>query len=669
MPPGGTPDDQIFRLMAENVQSGLTIIQNDLIVYVNPFLCELFGVSEDKLRQSSIFDFATDEEQERLQKIQKIAKADQKYPQNLQFWIQRPDGSKRFISNHYTFHKRADGSVQKYIITNDITERSKDKLHFQNVINELEVIQTLWDALHSNYDLKHVYQAVYHFIPKFFPKGKINRVNLLIYDPKLDGLISDPYIGINGIGKKSEPQPIGHSISGICFRERRTIYVPDCSNTEYIPPEYVDELGLKSTLALPVVSGKEVRGVLRVDNTDKTHAFQKRDIEVLSIVSEQIAFSIESALLFEELRLTQATTRAMYDISKAVLTTESLGKLYEYIHQSLKNVIECNNFYIALLDRKTDTIIFPYSADEKMNHDQQDPMDLADLQSLTAEVIRKREPLLLPEPDLQKRYQSGSKKTWGAQPKCWMGVPLLAGQDVMGALAIQSYDEPFVYTRRDVELFQSMAAQIAFAIQRKRTEDAFHESEEKYRMMVENSNDAIVISQSDHFIFFNHAFAEILGYEHDELIGINYQRVHTKEAVRVLYDRMERRNRGEEVSNRYETSFQRKDGSIIPLEANVAIINYKGSPATFAVLRDISEQKRILSALQKSLDNAHPLENFIPICASCKKIRDEKQEGHPWVTPEKYITSRIPDISFSHGICPDCMKKLYPDYRTSDDEG
>jgi len=52
------------------------------------------------------------------------------------------------------------------------------------------------------------------------------------------------------------------------------------------------------------------------------------------------------------------------------------------------------------------------------------------------------------------------------------------------------------------------------------------------------------------------------------------------------------------------------------------------------------------------------LKGMIPICYSCKKIRDDK--GY-WERIEEYI-SKHSDAQFSHGICPDCLKKLYPEY-------
>ncbi|MGD0036969.1 MAG: PAS domain S-box protein [Bacteroidota bacterium] len=92
---------------------------------------------------------------------------------------------------------------------------------------------------------------------------------------------------------------------------------------------------------------------------------------------------------------------------------------------------------------------------------------------------------------------------------------------------------------------------------------------------------------------------------------------------------------------------------------------------TFGISKDITKRKKAEEALQKTseereklikelqyaLENIKTLQGLIPICASCKKIRDDK--GY-WGQVEEYILSHS-SAKLSHGICPDCAKKLYGD--------
>jgi len=90
-----------------------------------------------------------------------------------------------------------------------------------------------------------------------------------------------------------------------------------------------------------------------------------------------------------------------------------------------------------------------------------------------------------------------------------------------------------------------------------------------------------------------------------------------------------------------------------------------------ALVRDIAERRRaenekekLIYQLQDALAEVTTLSGLLPICSSCKKIRDD--EGY-WNQIESYI-QRHSDAQFSHGICPDCAEKLYPEIcRKSDD--
>ena len=75
--------------------------------------------------------------------------------------------------------------------------------------------------------------------------------------------------------------------------------------------------------------------------------------------------------------------------------------------------------------------------------------------------------------------------------------------------------------------------------------------------------------------------------------------------------------------------------------------------------REKAEKEKVLliTQLQQALSKVKLLSGFLPICASCKKIRDDK--GY-WNQIEAYIRDHS-EAEFSHGICPECMKKLYPD--------
>lgn len=83
------------------------------------------------------------------------------------------------------------------------------------------------------------------------------------------------------------------------------------------------------------------------------------------------------------------------------------------------------------------------------------------------------------------------------------------------------------------------------------------------------------------------------------------------------------------------------------------------------IARDITKQriadeaqKKLIADLQKALDEVKSLEGILPICAHCKMIREEDGE---WTRIETYIRNRT-KADFTHGICPECIKKFYPEF-------
>lgn len=68
------------------------------------------------------------------------------------------------------------------------------------------------------------------------------------------------------------------------------------------------------------------------------------------------------------------------------------------------------------------------------------------------------------------------------------------------------------------------------------------------------------------------------------------------------------------------------------------------------------ERDRLMKQLQAAIAQVHTLSGLLPICAGCKKIRDETGR---WLSIEAYVEGRS-TVQFSHGICPDCQTRLYP---------
>ncbi len=150
---------------------------------------------------------------------------------------------------------------------------------------------------------------------------------------------------------------------------------------------------------------------------------------------------------------------------------------------------------------------------------------------------------------------------------------------------------------------------------RKQAENSLRESEEKYRLIVENANDGIEITQDDKIIYTNNRFADMLGYSVETLKNIHFRTLFTKQALQELYERQKIRKISKQLYENYETTFYKQDGSIIDVAVKSKIIDYQGKPATFAIIRDITERKqankKIADALREARQALEVKDQFI----------------------------------------------------------
>jgi PAS domain S-box-containing protein len=205
--------------------------------------------------------------------------------------------------------------------------------------------------------------------------------------------------------------------------------------------------------------------------------------------------------------------------------------------------------------------------------------------------------------------------------------------------------------------------------ERKRAEELLCESEENFRAIFENNSSAMAIIEPDTTIsMVNDAYCQMSGYTRQEVIGMSWTRQIPPEDLERLkgYNR-QRLNNPQEAPDKYEFKFFKKGGEIRYGIMSVSLMQQ--SQKIITSFTDITERKyaeeereNLIMELQEALTEVKTLTGLIPICASCKKIRDDN--GY-WQQVESYIQKHS-EAHFTHGLCPDCMDKYFPDIATPD---
>lgn len=122
--------------------------------------------------------------------------------------------------------------------------------------------------------------------------------------------------------------------------------------------------------------------------------------------------------------------------------------------------------------------------------------------------------------------------------------------------------------------------------------EALQESEERYRSLVENANEAIYVAQDAMIKFINRAGVEMSGYSEEEIISKPFIEFIHPDDHAMVRERYLERLRGEELEPRFTFRFITRSGNIKWLEMSAARINYEGKPATLNIVTDITERKR-----------------------------------------------------------------------------
>ncbi|MBL7184089.1 MAG: GAF domain-containing protein [Anaerolineae bacterium] len=240
------------------------------------------------------------------------------------------------------------------------------------------------------------------------------------------------------------------------------LLAPDVSQE----PHYTAMLGSKtrSELTVPIKAKGEVIGVLDVQS-DRLDYFDESDLVVLQSLAYQAAVAIENARLFAERERRIDEMAVLNEVGQAISSTLQLDELLDLIHRQVSRVMDATNLYIALYDRDEDWVSFPLYVEggQVRRHSRGRKAG----QGLTEHIIRSRQPLLLPD-DMEGRMQELGVKSIGTSAKSWLGVPMIARDEVLGIIAVQSYTTENVYDEEHLNLLPTIAAQAAIALENAR---------------------------------------------------------------------------------------------------------------------------------------------------------------------------------------------------------
>jgi GAF domain-containing protein len=239
----------------------------------------------------------------------------------------------------------------------------------------------------------------------------------------------------------------------------------DLRDPSTIPPPllvYPKQLGCEAAAYVPILQEGQLRGLVLIGarkgqelGEDVVKAFTR----TIRLTTASITKIQSSAHPSDDRQAREA--RALNVLATNASTMQDLKGFYSSLHEQVRNVVGEHGFVVALYNQKTNSIEIPYLYEEgKFTNIDTFPLG----EGLTSILIRTREPLMLVE-DTEKRAAAMGAKISGKAAKSWLGVPMIARGEPIGALIIQDLEHEHCFDEDDLRFMQAVAGQISGTIQ------------------------------------------------------------------------------------------------------------------------------------------------------------------------------------------------------------
>ncbi len=335
---------------------------------------------------------------------------------------------------------------------------------------ELALINEIGSALAAQLDFAAIVELVGERLRAIFARQARDLYIALV--DRTANLISYPYWFDNGKRLDVEPNPIGEGMTSTVIGSERPLRLGTLAEELAAGAIFPDGAAVtESWLGVPIRSGRDVIGIIAMSDP-KPNAFQEADERLVSTLATSMGVALENARLFDETKrlLAETDQRAaelglINEIGAALAAQLDFEAITEVVGERVRSLFEANSIFIALYDQPNGMISFPYEVEEGTRY-HSEPMQLGE--GLTSIVIESRQPLVIgtaAESDAKGAVTAGDYPT-----ESWLGVPILAGDRVLGVMALESLQQN-AYSEADARLLMTFSTSMGVALENARLFD------------------------------------------------------------------------------------------------------------------------------------------------------------------------------------------------------
>jgi GAF domain-containing protein/CheY-like chemotaxis protein len=331
---------------------------------------------------------------------------------------------------------------------------------------ELALVNEIGQALAAQLEFGAIIQLVGDRVSTIF---ETKSLFIALHDPERDTL-TFPYDMDEGAQFDRGEFPVGPGLTSTVLKSGRSLRIGSIEEQLAAGALQVGGSDTQSWLGAPIPAGNRVIGVVGLESL-RANAFSEADERLLSTLSASMGVALENARLFGETKrlLAETDQRAselavINEIGAALAKQLDFQAIVELVGERISTMFTARSMYVSIYDKATGVITFPFELHEGKR------VDTGTLQfgsGLTSIVIESGRPLLL-----RTRVESLAlgRVEDGLDDESWLGVPILAGDRVLGVIALESL-EPFSYDAADERLLGTLASSMGVALENARLFD------------------------------------------------------------------------------------------------------------------------------------------------------------------------------------------------------
>ncbi len=309
----------------------------------------------------------------------------------------------------------------------------------------------------------------------------------------------------------------------------------------------------------------------------------------------------------------QLVSRAILEISDAVLSTKNLDELYSEVHKITNQYIPADNFYIALINENTNEIYYPYYVDQTEPRPNSIEIDKS-VVNITNYVIEQNSPLLITSKMLKDLIKEGKIKDHTIKFDEWLGTPLKTlDNNTVGLIAVQNKSGTQSFADQHKNFLSFISTQIALAIQNKKYFDKVKENESKFRTFYQkNPLMLFIINENGKVLATNEQTKLDLEYDTDELIGKDVTMVFHPDDVAKVRENIKECLSDTDGHHKWELRKISKSGKVIWVRESARTFHLKDEPVQILITcENITAYKRTELKLRESEEKYKLVTNSI----------------------------------------------------------